>query len=88
MQLKYAMNLGKLGEQIVIKSEFAFSKLKFDGFDIANKDKYYSLRLSRNDEANKTYFDILNETSDGIFIQDIIRGNIQNDDPRIPRNIY
>lgn len=87
-QLSKAMKLGKLGEQIVIKSQTAFSKLKFDGYSIASKDKYYSLRLSRNDEANKTYFDILNESNDGLYIQDIIRGNIQNEDPRIPRNIY
>ena len=87
-QLASAMKLGKLGEQIVIKSEFAFYKLQFKGYDIASKDKYYSLRLSRNDEANKTYFDILNSSSDGLFIQDIIRGNITNEDPRIPRNIY
>lgn len=87
-QLSKAMKLGKLGEQIVIKSETAFSRLKFDGYSIANKEKYYSLRLSRNNEANSTYFDILNESNDGLFIQDIIRGNITNEDPRIPRNIY
>lgn len=87
-QLSKAMKLGKLGEQIVIKSETAFSRLKFDGYSIANKEKYYSLRLSRNNEANNTYFDILNESNDGLFIQDIIRGNITNEDPRIPRNIY
>lgn len=87
-QLSKAMKLGKLGEQIVIKSEIAFSRLKFDGYSIANKEKYYSLRLSRNNEANNTYFDILNESNDGLFIQDIIRGNITNEDPRIPRNIY
>lgn len=87
-QLSKAMKLGKLGEQIVIKSETAFSRLKFDGYSIANKEKYYSLRLSRNNDANNTYFDILNESNDGLFIQDIIRGNITNEDPRIPRNIY
>lgn len=87
-QLSKAMKLGKLGEQIVIKSKTAFSRLKFDGYSIANKEKYYSLRLSRNNEANSTYFDILNESNDGLFIQDIIRGNITNEDPRIPRNIY
>ena len=39
-QLSQAMRLGKLGEQIVIKSKFAFSKLKFEGFDVADKDTF------------------------------------------------
>ena len=33
------------------------------------------------------YLYILEEESDGLFIQDIIRGGISNDNPRIPRNI-
>ena len=86
-QLARAMKLGKLGEQIVIKSKFAFSKLKYEGYDIANKDRYYVFRKDRNDEANKLYMEILEEESDGLYIQDIIRGGIKNDDPRIPRNV-
>ena len=81
------MRLGKLGEQIVIKSKFAFSKLKFEGFDVAEKDTYYVLRKSRDDEANRMYFEMLEEEDDGLYIQDIMRGGIKNDDPRIPRNI-
>ena len=86
-QLSRAMRLGKLGEQIVIKSEFAFSKLRFKSFEPADKDMYYVLRKSRDDEANQTYLDILEEEADGLYIQDIIRGGILNDDPRIPRNL-
>lgn len=86
-QLARAMKLGKLGEQIVIKSKFAFSKLKYEGYDIANKDRYYVFRKDRNDEANKLYMEMLDEESDGLYIQDIIRGGIKNDDPRIPRNV-
>ena len=86
-QLARAMKLGKLGEQIVFKSKFAFSKLKFEGYDIANKDRYYVFRKDRNDEANKLYMEMLEEDSDGLYIQDIIRGGIKNDDPRIPRNV-
>ena len=86
-QLSLAMRLGKLGEQLVIKSKFAFSKIKFEGFDVAEKDLYYVLRKARNDEANQTYLDLLEEESDGLYIQDIIRGGVSNDDPRIPRNL-
>ena len=86
-QLAHAMQLGKLGEQIVIKSQFAFSKLKYQGFDIAENSCYYILRKSRDDEANQLYLKMLEEESDGLYIQDIMRGGISNDDPRIPRNI-
>lgn len=86
-QLAKAMKLGKLGEQIVIKSQFAFSNLKYEGFEVAEKDQYYVLRKSRDDKANKLYMKMLEEESDGLYIQDIIRGGIKNDDSRIPRNI-
>ena len=86
-QLSHAMQLGKLGEQIVIKSKFAFSKIKYEGFETAEKDLYYILRKARDDEANQTYLDILEEETDGLYIQDIIRGGVTNDDARIPRNL-
>ena len=86
-QLARAMRLGKLGEQIVIKSQFAFSRLRYEGFDVAEKEKYYVLRKARDEEANRAYLEMLEEESDGIYIQDIMRGGIRNDDPRIPRNL-
>lgn len=86
-QLSRAMLLGKRGEQIVVKSKFAYSRLQYEGFEIAEKETYYVLRKARNDEAGQKYLDILEEESDGLYIRDIIRGGIVNDDPRIPRNI-
>ena len=86
-QLSRAMRLGKLGEQIVLKSKFAFSRIQYEGFEVAEKNTYYVLRKARDDEANRMYLNILEEESDGLYIQDIIRGGITNDDPRIPRNI-
>ena len=86
-QLSRAMELGKLGEQIVLKSKFAFSKIKFEGFEPADKDLYYVRRKARNDDANQMYLDILESESDGLYIQDIIRGGLSNDDPRIRRNL-
>ena len=86
-QLARAMHLGKLGEQVVLKSKFAFSRIQFEGFDVAEKEEFYVLRKARDDEANQHYLEMLEEESDGLYIQDIIRGGITNDDPRIPRNI-
>lgn len=87
-QLARAMRLGKLGEQIVLKSRFAFSKLHYEGFEVADRETYFCLRKARNDEANRVYMEMLEEESDGLYIQDIMRGGIQNDDPRIPRNVF
>ena len=86
-QLAAAMKLGKLGEQVVLKSQFAFSRIRFEGFDVAEKEEFYVLRKARDDEANRLYLELLEEESDGLYIQDIIRGGITNDDSRIPRNI-
>lgn len=87
-QLANAMRLGKLGEQIVLKSKFAFSRLQFEGFEVAEKEEFYVLRKSRDDEANRLYLEMLEDETDGLYIQDIIRGGITNDDPRIPRNLF
>lgn len=86
-QLASAMKLGKLGEQVVIKSEYAFSKLKFEGFEVAEKEIYYTLRKARDDEANAAYLDMVDSEEDGLYIQNIISGGVKNDDARIPRNI-
>lgn len=86
-QLARAMRLGKLGEQIVVKLKYAFSKLQFEGYNVADKAQFYALRKERNEEANKLYFAMLEEDNDGLYIQDIIRSGIKNDDTRIPRNI-
>ena len=88
-QLYSAMKLGNLGEQIVIKSEYAFSLLQYVKSDIALKEKYYTLRKQRDNEANTKYYQMLEEdNADGIYIRDILKGEIKNDDERIPRNIY
>ena len=86
-QLAKAMRLGKLGEQIVIKSKYAFSLLHYEGFSIAEKEKYYVLRKARNDEADQLYLNMLEDETDGLYMLDIMRGGIRNDDPRIPRNL-
>ena len=70
----------------MIKSEYAFSKIRFEGFEVAQKEQFYVLRKTRDDEVSQTYLDILEEGEDGLYILDILRGGISNDDPRIPRN--
>ena len=85
-QLARAMRLGKLGEQIVIKSRYAFACLQYEGCEMAEYGKYYVRRASRNRDADRLYQQMLEEEGDGLYMQDILRGKIKNDDPRIPGN--
>ena len=71
----------------IFMTSVAFSKLQFQGYSVAERERYYQLRKDRDDEANRLYWELLEEESDGLYIQDIIRGGIKNDDARIPRNV-
>ena len=83
-QLSVAMRLGKLGEQIVLKSEKAFSRIVFKNYVIAKSDEYYIKRKKRNDDANIAFKNEQNtDDIDGIYMRDIIRERIDNDDPRL-----
>ena len=83
-QLSEAMKLGKLGEQIVLKSEKAFDAIKFQKYEIADSAEYYIKRKKRNEEANKQ-FRLQQEVDDinGLFMRDIIRERIDNNDLRL-----
>ncbi len=83
-QLQSAMKLGKLGEQIVLKSQKAFDKIKFISYELAKAKKYYSLRLARMEKAKAEYKKSLEDSDiSGLFIRDMILGGIKNDDPRL-----
>lgn len=86
-QLYRAMKLGKLGEQVVLKSKYAFDCLEYIGSEAADKEIYYPRRVTRNEEADREYIRICEEYADGLYMMDIMRGGIVNDDARIPRNI-
>lgn len=82
-QLNKAMELGELGKQVVIVSEFAFSKLKFEGFETADNFEYSIKRISRDIRARKEYLEgDIRKTSlqDDLFVIDIIRRGLRNGD--------
>ena len=54
-QLSYAMRLGKLGEQFVLKSSAAFEKIQFVSYEVADNTKYYAKRKARDDEARAAF---------------------------------
>ena len=83
-QLSYAMKLGGLGEQFVLKSEKAFSLIRFISYEAVSKNTYYPLRKQRDDNARAAFRrELEQEDMNGLFIRDIIREGIQPDDPRL-----
>ena len=85
--LATAMKLGELGEQIVLKSKWAFDNISFLGFETADHNCYYSKRKARTDRAEHDFVTISGEDADGLYLADIMRERITNDDERIPRNV-
>ena len=83
-QLGHAMKLGKLGEQIVLKSKKAFESIEFKNYEVADGKKYYTLRLKRMEKAKADYKKSLEESDiSGLFIRDLILGDVKDDDPRL-----
>lgn len=89
-QLSRAMELGKLGIQVVLHSQKAFDQLKYIESSIADNETYYTKRCARDLMAREEYRNttrISNVTPDDLFIMDIIRQEVKSDDSRIQRNI-
>ncbi len=83
-QLSYAMTLGKLGEQVVLKSKKAFEALNFLGYTVADNSVYYAKRKVRDEQARKAFqLELEHEDADGIFIRDIIKEEMKPNDARL-----
>ena len=83
-QLSYAMKLGELGEQFVLKSEKAFSAIHFISSEQVSNAMYFPRRKQRDDAARAAFREERDRDDlNGLFIRDIIRERILPDDPRI-----
>lgn len=83
-QLAYAMKLGDLGEQYCLKSQKAFDHIKFIKAVPVDSHKYYYLKKKRDDEAREDFLkELENDEIEGLYIRDIIREGIKNDDQRL-----
>lgn len=83
-QLSYVMHLGKLGEQIVLKSEKAFEAIRFVHFEVADNTEYYIKRKVKDDEARSAYQKELEQDDiDGLYMRDIIRQEVRPNDIRL-----
>lgn len=84
-KLREAMTLGHLGEQIMVRSEKAFSLLDFTGAEPARAGIYYVKKHERDRTARLKYRSLRNDgdNPDDIFMLDILREEIKADDPRL-----
>ena len=83
-QLSYAMRLGKLGEQFVLKSPAAFERIRFVSYEIADNTEYYVKRKARDDEARAAFrLELEKDDLDGLYMRDIIREEVKPGDSRL-----
>lgn len=75
-----AMRLGKLGEQVVLKSRKAFDSLVFVDAVEVSRDEYYAKYKSRDEEARNKYRQIAARSiaEEETYVMDIIRNDRKN----------
>lgn len=88
-QLERAMFLGKLGEQVVLKSEQAFSHLHFKESIPAVRTIYYPRKATRDSEARTAFLAERKAAPvrDAVYMIDILREEWKNDDARLRGNV-
>ena len=89
--LNTALRLGKLGEQTVVISQKGFDRLKFLEAYPVDKSVYYPKFVNRDFTARDTYRKEIKRSRsyrDDIFVMDILREEMANDDPRIQRILF
>lgn len=88
--LNAAMQLGALGEQVVLISSKAFDQIEFLEYEIVDYQEYYYKRSKRDEQARMDYQlrkKDLAALKEDLFILDIIREGMKNDDPRLQSHI-
>ncbi len=88
-QLTAAMHLGKLGQQIVLKSEQAFSQLTFVDAEIAKADEWFAKRQFRDRSARNQYFNVeRNKRQRGdLYITQIMDEEMKANDERLRQEL-
>ena len=84
-QLNSAMHLGKLGEQIVLKSQKAFEVLQFVDAEYVFADEWYVKKAGRDNAARDAYFSIEKGRyqKGDLYITQILDEEMRADDPRL-----
>lgn len=84
--LNLAMQLGTLGEQVVLLSERSFQQIEFIEYEVADYQEYYYKRAKRDQSARTEYKSRkknLQQLMDDIFVLDIIREDMKHGDSRL-----
>lgn len=81
-QLSEAMKLGRLGNQIVLKSKRAFDQLKYVDSEVANCDIWYPKKEQRDTRARRQYADMdkIAFHKGEIYVLKIIEEELKADD--------
>lgn len=84
-QLNNAMHLGKLGQQIVLKSEPAFNSISFLHAERADHDEWYMKKMIRDKNARREYFtnEKMKRQKGDLYITDILDEEMKAYDPRL-----
>lgn len=84
-KLSEAMRLGRLGEQIVLKSKKAFERIKYIGNELALAEEYSIKKANRDALARREYRQtkVVSADVNDIYILDIMREGIKNGDSRL-----
>jgi hypothetical protein len=82
-QLGNAMHLGKLGQQFVLKSQKAFDRIVFEGYEIAASNEWYLKKMQRDKAARREYFNVeRNKRKRGdLYITHILDEEMKANDP-------
>ena len=84
--LNLAMQLGTLGEQVVLLSKRSFEQIEFVEYEVADYCEYYYKRAERDHNARTAYKNHkknLQQLLNDVFVLDIMREDMQHDDPRL-----
>ena len=86
--LGLALKLGKLGAQIALISEKSFKQIEFVKAEPVDREEYYPKFIARDSKARISYQKEIKKGrsyKDDIFVMDILREEMKNEDPRIQR---
>lgn len=88
-KLNMAMKLGRLGEQIVLKSEKSFAHIQFVQCHTSEKEIWFPKKSERDSKARSDFFAMRSEDFGGlheeIYLLDLIRQEVAADDARLQR---
>lgn len=89
-QLEMAMRLGRLGEQVVLKSKKSHNRIRFQGYERVAANVWYEKKMKRDETARAQYraMDKDGFVRGDLYMPMILESGVTADDARIQRIIY